>query len=225
MSRDSAYAFVAATTFVAFVAYGIFATVTVLVFTKDGPKPEIVVLSRSLADSEEMRGCFIAYAIVDVGLRIVWETVFVAFSTGKLTRWLRVIGITRSFLFVVNPFFQILVGAFKMTEMSDAHFAMATAVTATFVAYLLLSLVVHVSLLIRNVSVVVSVGVAAEMLVLAITAVGLSCFLANACTGPSNVLTVAWYEYVVYTFVALMGAARTLDVALTTEYRQLPSKV
>ena len=220
-TRDAAYAYVAATTFAGFVAYGIFTTVTVLVFTKDDPHPEIMVLSHALAKSDAMRGCFIAYAAVDVVLRLVWETMFIEYGIGKKPFSRRtkssadLVRCLKAALFVTNPVWQIYVGAISMYEYSVAHSAMAMLVVSTYLAYMVLSIVLHVGGWWGDRSEVVSVGIAAEVLAVVATIVGASCFLASACTASTPVVTHAWYEYMAFTSVALMGANRAIDVALT----------
>lgn len=213
-SRDEAYAFVAGTSFVAFVAYGIFTTVTVVVYTNATPQTEIVVLSRALARSVALQACFVVYAFFDLALRALWYWRYARFDASRWPwmRWLR------ASMFLLNPVFQVCVGLITMDANGDAHNAMAITVIITFLVYILASIVAHAAAIraaTRSKRIrVIAVGVAVELLAVVVTIVGASCFLANACTA-SNAVTSAWYEYVAYTFVALMGTVRALDVALT----------
>lgn len=213
-TRDEAYAFVAGTAFVAFLAYLIFTTVTVVVFTTTSPTAEIVVLSRALARSPALQGCFITYAAIDFFVRVAWYVWYSHFDV-SVYPWIKYL---RASMFLLNPIFQICVGAITMDANGNAHSAMAIVVTVTFLVYIIASIVAH-GMAIRKLKSkkrvrVIAVSLAVEVLATVLTIVGVSCFLANSCTGSSAV-TSAWYEYVMYMFVAMMGTVRAVDVALT----------
>ena len=214
-TRAQAYAFVAATTLLAFIAYGVFTTVTVVVYTKAAAsKPEIVVLSFALAKSEALRGCFIAYAVVDLALRAAWTWEFD--RGGGAVRWVR------AACFLLNPVFQILTAAITMYADNAAHMGMAATVVVTYFVYALLGAGLHVARACRGraESSLVYVGIAAEAIAVGATAAAAGCYMNAECVAAPG--THAWYEYVIFTFVALMGFTRAIDVAtLRGDYAEL----